>query len=658
MVLFTFMTDAILGKLRIPSTPSAISPDWLARALRHAGVLDRAEVVAIDVKPIAAGSGFVGQTARLQITYSEQEANAPASIFAKLSSADPAVRQQLRKVGLYETETGFYRDIAPLKTFPLPVPRPYLSLYDEVTSECILLIEDLGQAEFGDNLIGCSSTDAQVAVRQLGRLHAHFWNGPFLQQLSWLRTLTDEAEARIAIYRAMLPRFEQRCADFLPPSLLQSARRFAEALPSYLNHTSRRPQTLTHGDFRADNFAFATTREGRGVTVFDWQVARRAPGPRDLAYFLSGSFPVEQRRATEDSLLKLYYETLVADGIEGYTVEDLRRDVQAGLAAPLTTWVIAGGMLDFSSERGADLFKQVCVRLGAVLEDHEFLDYLDELAVPSFGSGRTARLEKHEAYSAGYDPMVLQGLARRTAAHDAAFFVPYLKPDMHVLDCGCGPGGISVTLAALVPQGRVVGIDVEDGQLAMGRREAEQREIGNVEFQHASIYALPFSDATFDAVLAHAVLYHLAEPMKALRELWRVLKPGGLIGLRDADFDGDVYYPAHEDVDRFWKLTVRVIEQSGGDVRFGRKQRRLLREAGFQKIVASASSDAFGTTEMTAGFSRYFGGVFLNQHRALILNQQWATELELIAMQNALLAWGSSPDAFYSRCRCEAVGWK
>lgn len=645
-------------RFSIPPTPAAISPEWLTRALRHAGVLDRAEVVTIDVKPIAAGSGFVGQAARLQLTYSEQEASAPIAVFAKLSSADPAVRQQLRKVGIYETEAGFYRDVAPLSDFPLPIPRPYQSLYDEATSECVLLLEDLSAAEFGDNLTGCSPTDVQIAVRQLGLLHAHFWNVPFLKQLPWLRTLTDEAEARIALYRMMLPRFEQRCRDFLPPSLLQSAKKFAEALPNYLDQASQRPQTLTHGDFRADNFAFATTREGRAVTVFDWQVARRAPGPRDLTYFLSGSLPVEQRRATEDSLLKLYYETLVADGIEGYTAEDLRRDVQAGLAAPLTTWVIAGGMLDFSSERGADLFKQVCARLGAALEDHEFLDYLDELAVPSSGSGRTARLEKHEAYSAGYDPMVLQGLARWTAARDAAFFVPYLKPDMHVLDCGCGPGGISVTLAALVPQGRVVGIDVEDGQLDMGRREAEQREIGNVEFQHATIYALPFADATFDAVLAHAVLYHLAEPMKALRELWRVLKPGGLIGLRDADYDGDVYYPAHEDVDRFWNLTVRVIEQSGGDVRFGRKQRRLLREAGFQKIVASASSDAFGTAEMTAGFSRYFGGIFLNQHREMILKERWATESELAAMQNALIAWGSDPDAFYARCRCEAVGWK
>ncbi|MBH0201332.1 MAG: methyltransferase domain-containing protein [Nitrospira sp.] len=644
--------------LAIPVTPDAIDPSWLTLALRQVGVLDRAEVVAVDVTPIAAGSGFVGQAARLQITYSEQEASAPASVFAKLSSADPAVRQQLRRVGLYETEAKFYRDLAPLPTFPVPVPCPYLSLYDEATSACVLLIEDLGQAEFGDNLAGCSSTDAQLVVQQLGHLHAHFWNDPFLKELPWLRTLTDDAEARIALYRMMLPRFEQRCADFLTPSLVQSARKFAVALPNYLDWASQRPQTLTHGDFRADNFAFTTTHKGRGVTVFDWQVARRAPGPRDLAYFLSGSLPVELRRATEKSLLNLYCETLVFNGVEGYTAADLQEDVQAGLSAPLTTWVIAAAMLDFSNERGVDLIKRVCARLGAVLEDHHFVEYLDEHVTPDSRSGRSARLEKHEVYSAGYDPMVLQGLARRAATRDAAFFVPYLKPDMHVLDCGCGPGGISVTLAALVPQGRVVGVDIEDRQLDMGRQAAQQQGIPNVEFHHASLYALPFADGTFDAVLAHAVVYHLAEPMKALRELRRVLKPGGMIGLRDADFDGDVYYPPHKDVDRFWNLTVRVIEQSGGDARFGRKQRRLLREAGFRDIVASASSDAFGTTEMTAGFSRYFGGIFLNQHREMILKEQWATESELAAMQNALIAWGSHPDAFYARCRCEAVGWK
>lgn len=365
--------------LAIPHSPSSITADWLTQALRLAGILTRSTVVGVTVHPIAAGSGFVGQTARLAIEYDEHEVGAPATAFAKLSSADPTVRQQLRRVGLYETETGFYRDLASSPDFSLSIPRPYLSLYDERIGECLLLLEDLAHAEFGDNLAGCSATDAQLAVRQLGCLHARYWEDPVLKQLPWLRSLGDEAEVRIGLYRAMLPRFEQRCVDMQIAGMQEFARRFGELLPRYIAQLSSRPQTLTHGDFRADNFAFVATQEGRGVTVFDWQMARRTSGPRDLAYFLSGSLPVEQRRATEESLLKLYHETLLADGVEGYAIKDLRQDVQAGLAAPLTTWVIAGGMLDFSSERGTDLFKQSCVRLGAVLDDHRFSSYLDEL---------------------------------------------------------------------------------------------------------------------------------------------------------------------------------------------------------------------------------------------------------------------------------------
>ena len=85
-------------------------------------------------------------------------------------------------------------------------------------------------------------------------------------------------------------------------------------------------------------------------------------------------------------MLRLYYETLKANGVSEYSTGDLRRDFQAGLGAPLITLVMAGGMLDFSSERGADLFKRLCERLGAALEDHQFVTYLDGLVPRRTGS--------------------------------------------------------------------------------------------------------------------------------------------------------------------------------------------------------------------------------------------------------------------------------
>jgi Ser/Thr protein kinase RdoA (MazF antagonist) len=71
----------------------------------------------------------------------------------------------------------------------------------------------------------------------------------------------------------MLPRLEQCCVEFLTPSLRENARRFADVLPEYVDQYSRGPQTLIHGDFRADNVAFPAT--AGGVIMFDWQVVRR-----------------------------------------------------------------------------------------------------------------------------------------------------------------------------------------------------------------------------------------------------------------------------------------------------------------------------------------------------------------------------------------------
>jgi ubiquinone/menaquinone biosynthesis C-methylase UbiE len=267
-------------------------------------------------------------------------------------------------------------------------------------------------------------------------------------------------------------------------------------------------------------------------------------------------------------------------------------------------------------------------------------------------------MEKHETYAAGYDPALLRGLARREVGREAAFLIPFLSPAMRVLDCGCGPGSITLGLAELVTAGEVIGIDIEAGQLEIGREEARKRGLSNVRFEQGSVYALPFGSETFDAVLAHAVLYHLGRPLEALAEMKRVLKSGGILGIRDADAEGDVYFPNDPLLDQFWQLAERVVLAGGGDARLGRKQRQLLRESGFTDIRASASSDFYGTPDVTARFSHYWGEVFFSQHRERIIAEGWATAEQLEMMRSAMLAWGQHPDAFFARCRCEAVGWK
>lgn len=270
----------------------------------------------------------------------------------------------------------------------------------------------------------------------------------------------------------------------------------------------------------------------------------------------------------------------------------------------------------------------------------------------------TAGGRGRETYSAGYDAQVIDALASRELDQEAGFLLPHLSAGMSVLDCGCGPGVMTVELARRVAPGGVVGIDRHGDQLEVGRGRAEEMGVANVRFEPADIYQLPFPDESFDAVLAHAVLYHLSDPQAALAEIRRVLRSGGVVGIRDADFDRDVLHPRPPAVQEAMALVRRVLERSGAHPDFGRRQRETLRLAGFTDIAASASYDAFGTPDRVQGFAEYWVYFLAHLHRETLLGEGWVGEERLVEIVEALRAWGEHPDAFYARSRCEALGRK
>jgi len=266
---------------------------------------------------------------------------------------------------------------------------------------------------------------------------------------------------------------------------------------------------------------------------------------------------------------------------------------------------------------------------------------------------------EEEHYLGGYSSLIVESLAKRTASVEAGFFLPHLRSGMKLLDCGCGPGTMTVNLAEVVAPGEVVGIDLEDKQFEVGRAYARERGVSNVRFETGNIYNLPFESNTFDAVFAHAVLYHLKTPDRALMELYRLLKPGGVIGIRDLDNGGTIFTPSTPILDKSLALIDRVHEYNGGHPLFGRSQRARLREAGFVNIRVSASFDTYGTAEVTRRVGKYFAGLVLQPDTAnLVVGQKWASQADLDEMGAAFEAWGNHPDAFLARARCEAVGWK
>src|SRR3954454_19712121 len=134
------------------------------------------------------------------------------------------------------------------------------------------------------------------------------------------------------------------------------------------------------------------------------------------------------------------------------------------------------------------------------------------MAVPPTGTMRhTADVD---TYTHGHAEPVLQSHRWRTAENSAGYLLPSLRPGLDLLDVGCGPGTITVDLAALVAPGRVVGIDVSADPLAEARGLAERAGV-DVTFDVGDVYALAEPDDTFDVVHAHQVLQHLADPVAA-----------------------------------------------------------------------------------------------------------------------------------------------
>jgi ubiquinone/menaquinone biosynthesis C-methylase UbiE len=193
-----------------------------------------------------------------------------------------------------------------------------------------------------------------------------------------------------------------------------------------------------------------------------------------------------------------------------------------------------------------------------------------------------------ETYTLGYSDRALDFVSRRTLESHGAFFIPYLKPGMAVLDCGCGPGSITLGIAARIGEGTVVGVDMNETQVELAAENAAARAFINVSFRQGSAYALKFSDASFDAVFSHALLEHLSDPEQALREFLRVLRPGGVAGVCAPDWGGFICSPYTEELAAAMRAHNEIQNRNGGDTQVGRKLLGLMLAAGYVDVKAQA----------------------------------------------------------------------
>lgn len=234
-------------------------------------------------------------------------------------------------------------------------------------------------------------------------------------------------------------------------------------------------------------------------------------------------------------------------------------------------------------------------------------------------------------YSIGHKECALAYMRFRTAERSCGFFRQHVGPAARILDCGCGPGSITVGLARWAPDGHTTGIDIGADQLEGARALARDLGLTNVAFRQGSIFELPFDDASFDVVFSQTVLFHVPHPEKALAEIKRVLRPGGVVALRDAINASMFIWPDDPLVHELSRVVRLGALRSGGNPDVGRELGTLLHAAGFDDVFFTMGVEQPERPEERAQYYSLIAGVVEGDLASLAVREGWSTREKLTA---------------------------
>lgn len=275
-------------------------------------------------------------------------------------------------------------------------------------------------------------------------------------------------------------------------------------------------------------------------------------------------------------------------------------------------------------------------------------------------------------YARGHSDYTVATQQARTVESDGAFLVPHIKKTDHILDVGCGPGTITTSLTKYASDGRVVGIDISPDVLQKARTLAAESNApvqgpGSVVFQEGNVLRrLPYPDNNFDVVFASQVLGHMPPPelpVTALKEMRRVLKPGGILATRD-EADSH-FYPRSSDLDRLWTANQLRASRNGAPETdtTGTVMPALVRAAGFDadggKVCIGAGTKVFSGLETRRWLAWRAKGQLKTGDP---FYQSWLdagiSEGDVRETLSAVEEWAETEDAWFASLQCEMLAWK
>jgi len=362
--------------ISLPTTSASIGAAWLNEALSDE-IRGNAQVTGVTATVIGEGVGMLGEVARLDLNYDQPSDQSTKTMISKMPTSNEGFRFVANMLGLYEKEEGFYRDVAP--DIRVRIPTCYANL--RVGDDFVLLLEDLAPMRPGNQLASCSLEEAQMALAEVAKLHARWWESERLADFeSWLPSPDSPTmEVFKAGYMGGLEAFHTDWGHMVSDTCTQLIDKIAADYEAMIHAgPSREPHTMIHGDFRLDNLMFGDGAGQTPLAILDWQLPFRANPMWDVVYFLAGNFEPAWRVEHQDGLLSHYHAALVAGGVANYSFEQCAEDYRAAaLVLPGYLVTMAADVdVDTLDERARQLVEMLITRYGAAVDDLDAAAYL------------------------------------------------------------------------------------------------------------------------------------------------------------------------------------------------------------------------------------------------------------------------------------------
>jgi len=178
------------------------------------------------------------------------------------------------------------------------------------------------------------------------------------------------------------------------------------------------------------------------------------------------------------------------------------------------------------------------------------------------------------------DPNIINLYGVRTAETSCGYLVPHISPSANILDVGCGPGRITADLAKLASQGQTIGVDASVAVIAEASASFPSSEIPNLKFVVGDATKLAeYMDNSFDIVHCHQLLVHVTDAQTAMKEFYRICKPGGIVACREVNFKNVV--SLKPDLPELRAFFSRTAETIGGHADAGDMLETWAKGAGF-----------------------------------------------------------------------------